>query len=101
MRVWRNLDKEIVFAGIRGKYLKGALFIVLGSVAAALLIGSACGLYIGLASLVTILIVGYLALTEIQRRFGAKGLSRFITSLSMPRYVILNSKPWNIWKRSI
>lgn len=95
-RVYRNLDRPFTLLGIKGRYIPVALVALLGIVIIAVVLGTVLGTFVGLASAVVLIVGGYLALTEIQQRFGEKELQRRLAGRRMPRFVTVRSK---VWKR--
>ena len=61
----------------------------------ALIAGSIAGTFVGLAAAVTLIVAGYLALTEIQQKFGEKALSRRMAGMRLPRFILVRSKVWS------
>ena len=99
-RVYRNLDRPFTFLGVKGRYIPVALIPValvglLGIVVTAVVVGAALGTFAGLASAVVLIVGGYLALLEIQQRYGEKGLSRFIAGKRLPKFILIRSKVWS------
>ena len=94
-RVYRNLDRPFTFLGVKGRYIPVALVGLLGIVVAAVIVGSIAGTFAGLASAVVLVAGGYLALTEIQQRFGEKALSRKMAGARLPKFSLIKSKVWN------
>ena len=95
-RVYRNLDRPFTLFGVKGRYIPVALISLLGIVILSVVLGSAFGTFVGLASAVVLIICGYLLLLEIQQRYGEKGLSRFISGRRLPKFILVRSK---VWKR--
>ena len=94
-RVYRNLDRPFTLLGIKGRYIPVAGAGLVGIIVAALIIGSLLGTFAGLASAVALIVGGYLALTEIQQKFGEKALSRRMDGMRLPRFILVRSKVWN------
>lgn len=94
-RVYRNLDRPFTLLGIKGKYIPVALVGLLGIIVLAIVLGSVFGTFVGLASAVVMVVGGYLALTELQQRFGEKVLARFLAGRRLPRFILVRSKVWN------
>lgn len=61
----------------------------------ALIVGSILGTFAGLATALALVVGGYLALTEIQQKFGEKVLSRKIAGLRLPKFILVRSKVWS------
>lgn len=95
-RVYRNLDRPFTFLGVKGRYIPVALVGLLGIVVTAIIVGSFAGTFAGLSSAVVLCAGGYLALTEIQQRFGEKALSRRMAGMRLPKFILVRSK---VWKR--
>ena len=95
-RVYRNLDRPFTLLGIKGRYIPVALVGLLGIIVLAIVLGTIFGTFIDLASAVALIVGGYLALTEIQQRFGEKALSRRMAGMRLPRFILVRSK---VWKR--
>ena len=94
-RVYRNLDRPFTLLGIKGRYIPIAGAGLVGIVVVALIAGSIAGTFVGLAAAVTLIVAGYLALTEIQQKFGEKALSRRMAGMRLPRFILVRSKVWN------
>lgn len=93
--MYRNLDRPFTLLGIKGRYIPIAGAGLVGIVVVALIAGSIAGTFVGLAAAVTLIVGGYLALTEIQQKFGEKQLSRFIAGKRLPRFILARSKVWS------
>ncbi len=94
-RVYRNLDRPFTLLGIKGRYIPVALAGLLGVIVLAIVLGTVFGTFAGLAAAVVFVVGGYLALTEIQQRFGEKALSRFIAGKRLPKFILVRSKVWS------
>ena len=94
-RVYRNLDRPFTLLGIKGRYIPVAGVGLVGIIVAALIIGGLMGTFAGLASAVALIVGGYLALTEIQQKFGEKALSRRMAGMRLPRFILVRSKVWS------
>lgn len=94
-RVYRNLDRPFTLLGVKGRYIPVALVGLLGIVVLAIVLGTVFGTFIGLASALVFIVGGYLALTEMQQKFGEKQLSRFIAGKRLPRFILVRSKIWS------
>ena len=93
--MYRNLDRPFTLLGIKGRYIPIAGAGLVGIIVVALIAGSIAGTFVGLAAAVTLIAGGYLALTEIQQKFGEKQLSRFIAGKRPPRFILVRSKVWS------
>ena len=93
--MYRNLDRPFTFLGVKGRYIPVALIGLLGIVVTAVVVGAALGTFAGLASAVVLIVGGYLALTEIQQKFGEKALSRRMAGMRLPRFILVRSKVWS------
>ena len=94
-RVYRNLDRPFTLLGIKGRYIPVALCGLLGVMVLAVVLGTVFGTFVGLASAVVFIVGGYLALTEVQNKYGEKGLSRFFAGRRLPRFILVRSKVWS------
>ena len=94
-RVYRNLDRPFTLLGIKGRYIPIAGAGLVGIIVVALIAGSIVGTFVGLAAAVTLIVAGYLALTEIQQKFGEKALSRRMAGMRLPRFILVRSKVWS------
>ena len=94
-RVYRNLDRPFTLLGVKGRYIPVALGGLLGVVVLAIVLGTVFGTFVGLASAVVLIVGGYLALTEVQQRFGEKALSRFLSGRRLPKFILIRSKVWS------
>ena len=94
-KVYRNLDRPFTLLGIKGRYIPVALAGLLGIIVFAIVLGTVFGTFIGLASAVALIVGGYLALTEIQQKFGEKALSRRMAGMRLPRFILVRSKVWS------
>ena len=93
--MYRNLDRPFTLLGIKGRYIPVALAGLLGIIVLAIVLGTIFGTFIGLASAVALIVGGYLALTEIQQKFGEKALSRRMAGMRPPRFILVRSKVWS------
>ena len=93
--MYRNLDRPFTLLGIKGRYIPIAGAGIVGIVVVALIAGSIVGTFVGLAAAVTLIVAGYLALTEIQQKFGEKALSRRMAGMRLPRFILVRSKVWS------
>ena len=93
--MYRNLDRPFTLLGIKGRYIPVALAGLLGIIVLAIVLGTIFGTFIGLASAVALIVGGYLALTEIQQKFGEKALSRLMAGMRLPRFILVRSKVWS------
>ncbi len=92
--VYRNLDRPFSLFGIKGIFIGFAGAGIIGIIIFCIIIGSMTNTFIGLCSVVACLVTGYLALTEIQQKFGQKSLMRKISGLNIPHFIRINSKVW-------
>ena len=95
-RVYRNLDRPFTLLGIKGRYSPVAGAALLGVIVVSIVLGAVLGTFAGLASAVALIVGCYLALTEIQQKFGEKALSRRMAGMRLPRFILVRSK---VWKR--
>ena len=93
--MYRNLDRPFTLLGIKGRYIPIAGAGIVGIVVVALIAGSVAGTFVGLAAAVTLIIAGYLTLTEIQQKFREKALSRRMAGMRLPRFILVRSKVWS------
>lgn len=93
--MYRNLDRPFTLLGIKGGYIPIAGAGLVGVVVVSLIAGSIAGTFVGLAAAVTLIVAGYLALTEIQQKFGEKALSRRMAGMRLPRFILVRSKVWS------
>ena len=93
--MYRNLDRPFTLLGIKGRYIPVAGAGLVGIIVAALIIGGLLGTFAGLSSAVALIVGGYLALTEIQQKFGEKALSRRMAGMRLPRFILVRSKVWS------
>ncbi len=94
-RVYRNLDRPFTLLGVKGRYIPVALIGLLAIILIAVVLGSALGTFVGLASAAALIVGGYVILLEVQQRFGEKGLSRFVSGQRLPKFILVRSKVWN------
>ena len=94
-RGYRNLDQPFTLLGIKGRYIPIAGAALLGIIILSLITGSIAGTFVGLATAVVLIVAGYLALTEIQQKFGDKALSRFLAGKRLPKFILVRSKVWS------
>lgn len=94
-RVYRNLDRPFSLLGVKGRYIPVALGGLLGVVVLSVVLGTVFGTFVGLASAVVFIVGGYLMLTEVQSRYGEKGLSRFFAGRRLPRFILVRRKVWS------
>ena len=93
--MYRNLDRPFTLLGIKGRYIPIAGAALLGIIILSLIAGSMAGTFVGLATAVVLVVGGYLALMEIQQKFGEKALSRRMAGMRLPRFIIVRSKVWS------
>ena len=93
--MYRNLDRPFTLLGIKGRYIPIAGAGLVGIIVVALIAGSIVGTFVGLAAAVTLIVAGYLALTEIQQKFGGKALSRRMAGMRLPRFILVRNKVWS------
>ena len=94
-RVYRNLDRPFTLLGIKGWYIPIAGAGLLGIIILSMIVGSIAGTFVGLATAVALIVSGYLALTEIQQRFGEKALARRMAGMRLPKFILVRSKVWS------
>ena len=94
-RVYRNLDRPFTLLSIKGRYIPVALGGLLGIVVLSVILGTVFGTFVGLASAVVFIVGGYLMLTEVQNRYGEKGLTRFLAGRRLPKFILVRSKVWS------
>ena len=94
-RVYRNLDRPFTLLGVKGKYIPVAGAGLVAIIIFALIVGSILGTFAGLATALALVVGGYLALTEIQQKFGEKALSRKIAGVRLPKFILVRSKVWS------
>ncbi len=94
-RVYRNLDRPFTLLGIKGRYIPIAGAALLGIIILSLIAGSMAGTFVGLATAVVLVVGGYLALMEIQQKFGEKALSRRMAGMRLPKFILVRSKIWS------
>ena len=95
-RIYRNLDRPFTLLGIKGRYIPIAGTCLVGIIIVALVVGALAGTFAGLATAVVLVVGGYLAITEVQQRFGEKALSRRLAGMRLPKFILVRSK---VWKR--
>jgi len=93
--VYRNLDRPFTLLGIKGRYIPIAGAALLGIIILSLIAGSMAGTFVGLATAVVLVVGGYLALMEIQQKFGEKALSRRMAGMRLPKFILVRSKIWS------
>ena len=97
VRVYRNLDRPFTLFGIKGKFIIIAIAAVVVFLIVSLLVGGISGSTLaGGVCMLLLCAGGYLGITELQNKFGEKGLSRFISRLGLPKFIVVRSK---VWKR--
>ena len=96
VRIYRNLDRPMTILGIKGKFIGIALGLVVFDLIVGLLVGKLTNAFIAMGLILTLLIVEYITITELQIRYGQKFVDRVFGAMGMPKFVIVNSK---VWKR--
>ena len=96
VRVYRNLDRPMSILGIKGKFIGVAGGLIILDLIVGLVVGKLTHAFVAMGLIVILLIVEYIAITEVQIRYGQKFLDRILWSMGMPKFVIVNSK---VWKR--
>ena len=94
-RVYRNLDRPFTLLGVKGRYIPVALGGLLGVVVLSVVLGTVFSTFVGPASAVVFIVGGYLMLTEVQNRYGEKGLTRFLAGRRLPKFILVRSKVWS------
>lgn len=95
-KVYRNLDRPFSLFGIKGRYIIVAGVAAIADIIVAMVIGSVFGSITGMAAAAALVAVGYIAIGEIQQKFGTKAIDRKIAGLSIPKHIIMKYK---VWKR--
>ena len=95
-KVYRNLDRPFSLFGIKGRYIIIAGAAAMIDVVVAMIIGSVFGSITGMAAAAVLFAAGYMAIGEIQQRFGTKAIDRKIAGMSIPKHIIMKYK---VWKR--
>ena len=95
-KVYRNLDRPFSLFGIKGRYIIVAGAAVIVDIIVAMIAGSVFGSITGMAAAAALIAVGYIAIGEIQQKFGTKAIDRKIAGLSIPKHIIMKYK---VWKR--
>lgn len=93
--MYRNLDRPFTLLGIKGRYIPIAGAALWGIIILSLIAGSMAGTFVGLATAVVLVVGGYLALMEIQQKFGEKALSRRMAGMRLPKFILVRSKIWS------
>lgn len=95
-KVYRNLDRPFSLFGIKGRYIIVAGVAAIADIIVAMVVGSVFGSITGMATAAALVAVGYIAIGEIQQKFGTKAIDRKIAGLSIPKHIIMKYK---VWKR--
>jgi hypothetical protein len=95
-KVYRNLDRPFSLFGIKGRYIIVAGVAAIADIIVAMVVGAVFGSITGIAAAVALVAVGYIAIGEIQQKFGTKAIDRKIAGLSIPKHIIMKYK---VWKR--
>ena len=95
-KVYRNLDRPFSLFGIKGRYIIVAGVAAIADIIVAMVVGAVFGSITGIAAAATLVAVGYIAIGEIQQKFGTKAIDRKIAGLSIPKHIIMKYK---VWKR--
>ncbi len=95
-KVYRNLDRPFSLFGIKGRYIIVAGVAAIADIIVAMVVGAVFGSITGIAAAAALVAVGYIAIGEIQQKFGAKAIDRKIAGLSIPKHIIMKYK---VWKR--
>ena len=96
VRVYRNLDRPMSILGIKGKFIGVAGGLIILDLIVGLIVGKLTHAFVAMGLIVILLIVEYIAITEVQIRYGQKFVDRVFGAMGMPKFVIVNSK---VWKR--
>lgn len=97
VRVFRNLDCPFELFGIRGKFIGVAGAMAVACIVIAIVVGSLMSAFVGIATFIVLLALGYLAVSQLQAMLGSLTIERRLAALGMPRFIIINSK---VWKQS-
>lgn len=95
-KVYRNLDRPFSLFGIKGRYIVVAGVLALTDIVAAMITGSVFGSLYGLVAAAVLAALCYIAVGEMQQRFGTKAIDRKIAGWSLPKHIIMKYK---VWKR--
>lgn len=95
-KVYRNLDRPFSLFGIKGRYIIVAGVAAIADIIVAMVVGAVFGSITGIAAAAVLFAAGYMAIGEIQQRFGTKAIDRKIAGLSIPKHIIMKYK---VWKR--
>lgn len=94
VKVYRNLDRPFSLFGIKGRFIALAGALALCIIIVSLVVGSVAGPMVGLVAAAVLLAFGYVAMAELQQRFGVKALRRTIAGIGLPGFVIIRNKVW-------
>ena len=94
VKVYRNLDRPFSLFGIKGRFIALAGALALCVIIVSLVVGSVAGPMVGLVAAAVLLAFGYVAVAELQQRFGVKALRRTIAGIRLPGFVIIRNKVW-------
>ncbi|MBQ2242962.1 MAG: DUF4133 domain-containing protein [Bacteroidales bacterium] len=93
-KVYRNLDRPFSLFGIKGRYIIVAGAAAIADIIVAMVVGVVFGSITGIAAAAALVAVGYIAIGEIQQKFGTKSIDRKIAGLSIPKHIIMKYKVW-------
>lgn len=86
-RVWRSLDADSAFFGIRGRYILLLAVAVAGGLILCIPAFLVCGRFISMLLTAVVLSSGYLVTLRIQSRMTTKQFSRMATRMKLVRFV--------------
>lgn len=86
-RVWRSLDANPAFFGIRGRYLLLLAAAVTGGLMLCIPAFLVCGRFVSMALTAAVIVSGYLVTLRIQSRMSARQFSRMATRMKLVRFV--------------
>ena len=85
-RIWRALDAESSFFGIRGRYLLLYGIIAAAGTAASLPVWQVCGSLTGMVITAAVLIADYFTITAMQSQLTERQFTRMLGKLKMQRF---------------
>ena len=85
-RIWRALDAEATFFGIRGRYIMLFAVIAAGGCIPCLCIQSAVGSLPGTISFITMVALDYFYIMTVQSRLTVRQFSRMMARRQLRRY---------------
>ena len=91
--VWRSLDADSSFFGIKGSYMLLFLIFAAAGILLSIIVMQSAGRFLGLLLAFTALFAAYILVKSIQSRYSTRQFRRFTDRVRFPRF--LKVRPLN------